>query len=569
MRSHLRRSATIALLGLAACGGSGSSHSTPPPATTLHAVVLGANDLGMHCMDREYSIFSILPPFNVVRAQVVLQTQSSKPVLLDDSQVEVVYQAVADPKGSRNSTSLGKTDFWSHANALFGATLAPGEGLTGLFMPADAPVPGPQALTFDAPTRSWIARGIPITPVDDASQVNAFPTLRLVARDKLTHNTVAFLDVVVPVAQETDCSNCHATGSLAATDPQIMWSNDSDLERQTKQNVLRLHDARSATALVGAEPVLCAGCHYSAALDLSGVGPQGSQVGHATMSAAMHAFHGKQLDVQGHPVFPPGGDVFATCYQCHPGAVTQCLRGAMTNGSVVCANCHGDMLSVGGETPLLAGGSLDGSHDGLARRPWTDLPRCQSCHTGDALSHLTGANLVAAPDGIRLRQAYRVNDASASPLLATNKRFAENTDTLYRFSYGHGGLACEDCHGSTHAEWPNANPLANDNLTATELQGHAGVLSECRTCHPTGTLPSHTLLGPHGMHVVNDSRFFDGGHASLYEQNPSACKACHGPNLSGSVLSRASADRTFNTEEGTHKVKKGAQVSCSLCHSKP
>ena len=33
--------------------------------------VLSANDLGMHCADLDYKIFSILPPFNVVHAQVI------------------------------------------------------------------------------------------------------------------------------------------------------------------------------------------------------------------------------------------------------------------------------------------------------------------------------------------------------------------------------------------------------------------------------------------------------------------------------------------------------------------
>ncbi len=42
----------------------------------LHAVgggytLLAWNNLGMHCMDSDYSIFSILPPYNVVNAQLI------------------------------------------------------------------------------------------------------------------------------------------------------------------------------------------------------------------------------------------------------------------------------------------------------------------------------------------------------------------------------------------------------------------------------------------------------------------------------------------------------------------
>ncbi len=53
-------------------GGSGNDNEsdTQPPATD-NATVLAANDLGMHCTDKEFSVFSILPPFNVVNAQVV------------------------------------------------------------------------------------------------------------------------------------------------------------------------------------------------------------------------------------------------------------------------------------------------------------------------------------------------------------------------------------------------------------------------------------------------------------------------------------------------------------------
>jgi hypothetical protein len=394
--------------------------------------------------------------------------------------------------------------------------------------------------------------------------------MRLTAVAKRSGQELAHLDVVLPVSAETDCQNCHATGAIAATRGGIAWSTAPDKEIQTKENVLLLHDAREGTLLSASQPVLCAGCHYSAALDLAGAGPQGPQVGNPTMSATMHAFHGKLVDGQGQPVFPPNGTAEQTCYQCHPGLITQCQRGAMKNGGLACIDCHGDMLSVGGEFPLLAGGSLDGTNDGQPRRPWTDLPRCQSCHTGDALTHLSGSSVVLAPDGIRLQQAYRKNDPSASAILATDKRFAENTSTLYRFSKGHGGIACESCHNSTHAEWPNADPGSNDNVAAVQLQGHAGPIVECSTCHADGTVPLNTLSGPHGMHVVGSQQFVgDDRHADLYEKNPAACRACHGSNLQGTVLARMAATRTFQIEHGTKTLTKGTQVSCTLCHSWP
>jgi hypothetical protein len=65
-------------------------------------------------------------------------------------------------------------------------------------------------------------------------------------------------------------------------------------------------------------------------------------------------------------------------------------------------------------------------------------------------------------------------------------------------------VLCQGCHGSTHAEWPVANAAANDNVAATTLQGHDGVLVECAACHAAGELPL-TLGGPHGMHNVGDA----------------------------------------------------------------
>ena len=108
--------------------------------------VLAVNDLGMHCIDREFSIYSILPPFNVLHAQVLRLTSGSRPILLDAGDVELRYSPVLDEDGYLNSTSIGKTSFWTHAPALFGMNLEPGEGIFGHYMPNDGPAPGPQPI---------------------------------------------------------------------------------------------------------------------------------------------------------------------------------------------------------------------------------------------------------------------------------------------------------------------------------------------------------------------------------------------------------------------------------------
>jgi hypothetical protein len=165
-------------------------------------------------------------------------------------------------------------------------------------------------------------------------------------------------------------------------------------------------------------------------------------------------------------------------------------------------------------------------------------------------------------------------------------RFAEN-QSLYRLSgnddgskKGHGGVMCEGCHGSTHAIWPNANPMANDNIAAKQIQGHTGTITECSSCHAKGTL-GNTLGGPHGMHPVGGTKFADGGHEKLAEKDKDSCRSCHGKNGEGTVLSKVAVDRTFVIEEcengtlcpGKKEVKnftvslnKGDQVSCVMCH---
>jgi hypothetical protein len=440
-------------------------------------------------MDREFSIFSILPPFNVVNAQVIDHDADGNPVLLDDLDVDVRYGAATDALGSINSHSTGKTGFWLYANSLFGASLAAGEGLTGLFMPADDPQNrGAQPMTYNLAAAWFRAEGIPFTPTDDGNRTNPYPLMEVSAHDKQTGQQIGSLKVVVPVATETDCQSCHRNGGVGSA-PRGITSPDTDLEVQSKRNILKLHDAVQGTTLQTSTPVLCAGCHYSPALDLAGTGPAGSQVGNPTFSKVMHSYHGG-LTSAGLPLFP--ADITA-CYSCHPGQITQCQRGAMRTGGMDCINCHGGMPAVGGDVPLLSGGSIDGTNDGRPRRPWKDLPRCQSCHSGEAPSTLTGtANVVPSNSGIRLTQAYRTGDNSASPLLATNKRFAEQDNTLYRFSKGHGGIRCENCHGVPTPNGPSRTTPPTTTWPPRPCRDIPGRSSSAAPVTPRAACPSRS-----------------------------------------------------------------------------
>jgi hypothetical protein len=177
--------------------------------------LIGWNDLGMHCMDGEdFSVFGVLPPANTVVAQLI--DPSGKRVK-SPSGITVTYQAVADPRGSINTSSYAKTNFWQFAQQLWGAVLAPDVGLKGFAMPGAANQPKP--MHWDG-THGWFAaEALPVTPFDDAGKRNAYPMMRLVARNS-AGTVLAYADVVVPVSDEMDCRTCHASGSNAYAMPK-------------------------------------------------------------------------------------------------------------------------------------------------------------------------------------------------------------------------------------------------------------------------------------------------------------------------------------------------------------
>ena len=145
-----------------------------------------------------------------------------------------------------------------------------------------------------------------------------------------------------------------------------------------------------------------------------------------------------------------------------------------------------------------------------------------------------------------------------APIVATNKRFAEETGKLFRKSKGHSGLACEACHGSTHAIWSGN---ANDNVAAMQLQGHSGTVGECSTCHQSP--PTNGLNGPHGMHPVGSA--WVSAHQSQAGSNLSACRACHGADDRGTVLSRMFATRSL----ASRTLTAGTAIGCYTCHNGP
>ena len=468
------------------------------------------------------------------------------------SGVKISYESAQGTDGKWNTSSSDKTNFWTYSQKLLGASLATDTGLTGVKTPSKTP----QMMHFNTVHQWWEAEGIPLTPYNDDGSKNYYPLVKVVATDT-SGKLLAQAKVVLPVSDEMDCKRCHqSNGPSTDAMPRAGWVQHSDPEKDYKLNILRLHDEKHPTAVSshhsallskgysystqGLEatvsagtPIQCAACHKTNALPGVGIG----------LKAFTQVIHGKHRNV----VDPLNGltlDNIANrnaCYTCHPGAQTECLRGAMGdakdsagNNIMQCQSCHGNISAV--------------SH--TQRKGWLDEPNCQACHH----------------DSVQETSAIDPTTNTLRHVIDT--RFATNINTpatglsLYRFSTGHGNLQCEACHGATHAIYPAHNA---DNILSQGIQGHTGTISECTACHTS--VPSTVTGGPHGMHPVGQS--WVKGHEDVAENNAAQCKACHGQDYRGSSLSKMWKTRTLSVEHSNKTLVKGHQVSCYDCHNGP
>lgn len=248
-------------------------------------VLLGFNDLGMHCCNHDFQDLAVLPPYNTLWAQVV---KRGDPPQIVTQGIRVQY-AFAE-----NTTSSNKTNFWIYVSQLFGTNLPDNVGLKGKGM----------ADVMDAKNGYFIAEGIPLTEYRDSDLSTRYPyqLATLTAKDVLTGDVLAGLTVVAPVSTEIHCDTCHASGK----DP---GGNQARVEL----NILALHDREVGTNLSNSRPVLCARCHSSNALGAPGVS------GVPSLSNAMHAHHAEEVT-----------NTLDGCYSCHPGPTKRCLRDAMS-----------------------------------------------------------------------------------------------------------------------------------------------------------------------------------------------------------------------------------------------
>ncbi|MDD5711514.1 MAG: hypothetical protein PHY31_02015 [Smithellaceae bacterium] len=280
-RTHpLYRAFLLAMLALvvgalAACATSGD-----PPSDY---VVVGWNDLGMHCINPSFSQMAILPPANTLWVQVL---HRGDPPQIVTSGVVVEYSLV------NNTTVAGKTDFWDYVGQLFGVELEPGVGLTGNGLS------GKMKLVGD----HFEATAIPALPYDDDMTWNPYQTAIVnLKTDKGV--LLATTQVTIPVSDELNCAKCHAAGM----DGTVNIADTGSVEG----NILAVHDyyhgpagvSDQGISLLDNRPVLCSQCHQDNALGKAG------NPADKSLSQAMHGWHASFPDAQ--------------CYDCHPGAQTQ------------------------------------------------------------------------------------------------------------------------------------------------------------------------------------------------------------------------------------------------------
>jgi hypothetical protein len=80
------------------------------PAQAANWALIGWNNLGMHCIDADYSVFSLLPPYNTINAQLI---DPSGNLVTDPAGITVTYNAIADPDGPSTPPPRARRTFGS------------------------------------------------------------------------------------------------------------------------------------------------------------------------------------------------------------------------------------------------------------------------------------------------------------------------------------------------------------------------------------------------------------------------------------------------------------------------
>lgn len=283
------------LAGAAVLGAAVLAQSATPRVVSTPMVVFGTNDLGMHCMQQDFSQMMILPPYNNLHAMVVDRTHGSPEIVTSGVTVEYTIPS--------NTHASDKVNFWRYAQALLGVALPPEVGLTGNRM---------SGVMTPTGNGDWAATGIPVVPIDDNGRENPYPLATITV--KRQGAVVAQTQAVVPASWEQNCNLCHHTAGISvATD------------------ILRAHDRLHGTTLEQQQPVNCSSCHSDNALGAPGL------PGVSSLSMAMHGAHAPRMNMV---------NLAVDCYACHPGIRTQCQRDVHFVNGMNCHDCHTSMEAV-------------------------------------------------------------------------------------------------------------------------------------------------------------------------------------------------------------------------------
>lgn len=385
----------LSLVFLSTCSRISSTEPRdPPPASNF--TVIAFNDLGMHCMNQDFSEFMILPPYNTLHAQVFDHSSDTSKIVTQG--ITVRYSIPG------NTSSADKTNFWSFCQQLLGVSLAPDIGLAGK---------GLSGYMDTTKNRDWLAAGIPLTPLTDNNQTNSFQ-LGLVQVMDSTNTEIVRTQAVVPVSWELRCDLCHH----GAPDAPV--------------SVLDAHDRLHGTTLYNPghqTPVLCGQCHAQPELGLAG------QAGRNSLSRAMHMAHAPRMgDVV---AMVPGGNA---CYACHPGVATQCLRDIHAMDGMTCVDCHAPAAS--GDYQIGMTAVADST-----RTPWVTLPRCGDCHNNNGHEYEQPGVLfknAKGHGGVFCETCHNSTHAVTPTINA-----ADNTQSIALQNYAGPLKQCTLCHNST------------------------------------------------------------------------------------------------------------------------
>ena len=648
----------------------------------------------MHCADLDYQIFSILPPFNVVHAQVVqtgtaigqaaapvqcrrrrvlqrdvefgrpggrrLDQHDEQPVAVRRQEQFLAAGAVAEcrqPAGRSADWRIARStparcSICSRRSPARPAFRSPIRRRCRRLSPAQQRMPSPSNVPqkfarydADAPVlrelpvrregarRELVLRRRHSDPAGRRRRAARipYPLMRVQAVAKGADatkpaNIKGSLDIVLPVASEADCRNCHngvgrprrgvrvgdevcerhAVGRRAGghgAGPRQGQQRGEDqhpaaarrqvgrevhVERQRRGHaVQRRHrelvprhsaarsSARSATTRrrSTSRRSVRSTSRRSASTAASRRGTSRCRARCTTTTASTTSlFPAMPLPKSAGRTLAVQTEILdQTCYQCHPGKQTKCLRGAMGAGGVVCQDCHGDMKQVGNDFtagfPAGTGADLAQARavgDG-AEVPVLPRRRCEERDDDEPHRPHRRAGRHSQPPGVHEEQR---GDGGGRRSSTRPRRASPRT----RSSIGsrRDTAACS-ARAATAARMPSGRIRIRRPTTTSprsQLQGHSGTLIECNDL-PRGRLARADA--ERSARHASGQRSRTGRPGTRKSRRAIATAA--GPVTAlkgqGTVLSRVAATRTLRRDDdgnGTVTLQKGTTVRCDTCH---